>query len=329
MYIYDIPFYGLEAAADMSSLRFREEGTFKIVQLTDLHWKNGEDEDRRTYSLMRGILEAEAPDLVIFTGDVIESGKCRDPFLSYRDAVKVADEFGLPWSAVFGNHDAEHGITKEEMIRVQQESPNCLTQAGPEELDGHGNYVLEIRSRTGTGTAAVLYCMDSGEYTDHSIGGYDWIRPAQINWYIEHSTRYTMENGGVPVPSLAFFHIPLPEYDELWRYHTCCGHNYEGIGGPKVNSGMFASFLRMGDVKGVFVGHDHVNDFWGELHGIRLCYGRATGYNTYGREGFPRGARVIQLVENKPGFQSWLRLDDGSQVSEQPVHPPEQVWKRV
>ncbi len=39
---------------------------------------------------------------------------------------------------------------------------------------------------------------------------------------------------------------------------------------------------------GTFVGHDHVNDFVGDLYGIRLCYGRATGFNTYGRQGFTR-----------------------------------------
>lgn len=79
----------------------------------------------------------------------------------------------------------------------------------------------------------------------------------------------------------------------------------------------------MKDVRGTFVGHDHINDYWGELHGIRLCYGRATGYNTYGKEGFPRGARIIQLTEGEADFQTWLRLDDGSVVVNQPEHLPE------
>ena len=50
---------------------------------------------------------------------------------------------------------------------------------------------------------------------------------------------------------------------------------------------------------GTFVGHDHVNDYQGDLHGIRLCYGRGSGFNTYGRAGFLHGARVIRLREER------------------------------
>ena len=77
-----------------------------------------------------------------------------------------------------------------------------------------------------------------------------------------------------------------------------------------------------GDVMGTFVGHEHINDFWGDLHGIRLCYGRASGYNTYGRDGFPRGARVITLQEGERQFETWLHLDDGTIVQKQPEHTP-------
>lgn len=313
----------------MSSLKFREDGTFTIIQFTDIHWKNGEEEDWQSFSLMKEILRIEMPDLVIFTGDVIHSEECIDRFQSYRDAVKAVDETGIPWCSVFGNHDAELGITKEEIIRLQQESSNCLTQSGPQEIDGIGNYILEIKSCSNMEVGAVVYCMDSGSNTDLPIGGYDWIKPSQINWYLTNSKDFTKKNLGAPLLSLAFFHIPLPEYETLWRYHTCYGHNFEGVGCPKVNSGLFSAFLQMNDVKGVFVGHDHVNDFCGVLHGIQLCYGRATGYNSYGKEGFPRGARVIELVENGGGFKSSLWLDDGSKVIEQPIHLAEQVWSRI
>ena len=78
----------------------------------------------------------------------------------------------------------------------------------------------------------------------------------------------------------------------------------------------------MGDVMGTFVGHEHVNDYEGELHGIRLCYGRSTGYNAYGRKAFLRGARVIQLVKDQREFQTWLRLSDGSQVIQELGNKP-------
>ena len=61
----------------------------------------------------------------------------------------------------------------------------------------------------------------------------------------------------------------------------------------------------------------------GEPHGIRLCYGRATGYGTYGREGMLRGARVIRLHEGQRQFDTWITLSDGSQIREQEKHEPE------
>ena len=308
----------------MSRLKFREDGTFTIVQFTDLHWKNGEPEDVQTYSLMKSVLLAESPDLVVFTGDVIQGEYCKDPRESYRNAVRVAEELRIPWAAVFGNHDPEK-CSKEELIDAQLSSPFCLTEPGPSMGNRLGNYVLEIQSGTAGTPAAALYFIDSGMSTELPIGGYEWITHQQIGWYKEKSSLLTQQNQGVPLPSLAFFHIPLPEYNEVWNDHTCYGHSFEEMCCPKVNSGLFTAFLEMKDVKGVFVGHDHINDFWGELHGVRLCYGRATGYNTYGKEGFPRGARIIRMLEGESSFQSWLRLDDGSVIDNQPEHLPEQV----
>ncbi|KQO18389.1 metallophosphoesterase family protein [Paenibacillus sp. Leaf72] len=313
----------------MTKLKFQDDGTFTIVQFTDLHWKNGEQADLQTYSLMKNILQAEMPELVIFTGDVIHSEECISPKESYMDAIKIAEELSIPWAAVFGNHDAEQGCSKEELISLQQRFPFCLTKKGPELDNRYGNCVLEIGSKNSTSPAAALYLLDSGSHSTHPIGGYEWITPRQISWYQQQSQRLTGQNNGLPLPSLAFFHIPLPEYNEVWNYHRCYGHNYEGMGCPKVNSGLFTAFLEMNDVRGVFVGHDHINDFWGELHSINLYYGRATGYNSYGKEGFARGARIIQLTEGEQHVQSWLRLDDGSVIINQPEHLPEHVWRRV
>ena len=304
------------------SLQFRADGTFKIVQFTDLHWKNGEAEDEQTYALMKQILEQETPDLIVFTGDVIESEKTLTPREAFLDSVKIADQCGIPWAVVFGNHDAEEGITREELMELQQQSEFCVSESGPAEIKGVGNFVIEVQGAISQKVAAALYCFDSGSYSLEQVEGYEWIDMTQIGWYIEQSAEFTKNNNGRPIPALAFFHIPLPEYQELWNLYTCYGHNYEGVGSPLVNSGLYAAFIKMKDVKGTFAGHDHVNDFWGDLHGIRLCYGKATGFNGYGKVGLTRGARVIELKENVAGFNTWLRLEDGTKQDQQVEHSP-------
>ncbi|WP_284645732.1 metallophosphoesterase family protein [Paenibacillus silviterrae] len=311
------------------SLAFRQDGTFTITQFTDIHWKDGGPADQRSRRLMEIVLDEERPDLVVFTGDVIYTGDvtpgrpiCDNPEQALREAVHAAEIRNIPWAIAFGNHDTEKGISREALMEIVQSLPYSVAERGPKEVSGVGNYTLHIDDDKNS-PAAVLYFFDSGNLSPvPRIQGYDWIRNDQVQWYMAASRKLRERNHGNALPSLAFFHIPLPEYREVWDTKVCYGNKFEEIGCPRVNSGLFASMVEMGDVMGTFTGHDHVNDYWGELHGIRLCYGRATGYNTYGRENFPRGARMIRLHQGQSDFETWLRLDDNTVIRNQPEHLP-------
>lgn len=65
---------------------------------------------------------------------------------------------------------------------------------------------------------------------------------------VAQSKKLTKNNEGVTVPSLAFFHIPLPEYEEVWNTKICYGEKREEITAPRVNSGLFTAMVEMGDV---------------------------------------------------------------------------------
>lgn len=71
-----------------------------------------------------------------------------------------------------------------------------------------------------------------------------------------------------------------------------------------VNSGVLQTFTSMGDVKAVFTGHDHTNDFCGKLGSVWFCYGGGIGYHGYGKAGWPRRARII-LAELAKGEKTW------------------------
>lgn len=303
-------------------VRFRGDGTFTVVQFADIHWRNGDELDRRSAALMGEILDAEQPDLVIFDGDVLYGAGCKDADQAWREAVAPAVERGLAWAAVFGNHDDEGDRSRAELMALQRTLPGCLSQPGPATLSGVGNYVIPIFSATRDEVAAYLYCLDSHAYARNEVGGYGWIERDQIAWYLE-TARDLRARHGKTLPALAFFHIPLPEFNEVWDLHPCRGVKGEPICCPLLNSGFFAALYEGGDVMGVFVGHDHLNDFMGDLHGIRLAFGRATGYGGYGRDDFPRGARVIRLSEGVYDFESWLRLAGGDVVLQQALHEPE------
>ncbi|WP_219836891.1 metallophosphoesterase family protein [Paenibacillus sp. R14(2021)] len=303
------------------SLSFRNDGTFKIVQFTDLHWSSGGLLDMRTQSLMQEVLREEKPDLVVFTGDIVYANYSDDPKRSFLEAVSCVESAEIPWTAVYGNHDTEKGVTREELMELQVNSAYCLSEPGPEEIFGVGNFILPVQSADER-TVFALYFLDSGSHAPAPVGGYDWIRPSQINWYIQNARKLAAEYGE-PVPSLAFFHIPIPEYKQVWEEGICYGVKHEDFIPPIINSGFGAAMLEQQDMLGTFAGHDHINDFCGDWYGIRLCYGRGTGYNAYGMAGFERGARVILLREGIRDFETWLRLEGNTVVREQPIHAPE------
>lgn len=304
-------------------LKFNLEGMFKIVQFTDIHRTYGEEKDAASMQLMEEVLDLEKPDLVFYSGDLVSGNSISknglgDTLSIIREVVEPADRRGIPWATVFGNHDGQGNANNQQLLESLQESPLCLTEGGPEEINGIGNYVLKIGGSREGNTAALIYAFDSGDQSP--LGGWGSIARNQIDWYIRESQKLTHANGS-PLPALAFFHIPIPEYDEVWDHHVCHGTKWEKVCCPNLNTGLFAALYEMGDVMGTFVGHDHGNDYYGDLHGIRLTYGRATG--GYSKNNSAKGARIIQMREGKRGFNSWIRLSGGVLITEQPQHQPE------
>jgi len=297
------------------ALRCDNRGQFKIVQFTDLHLKEDHEDDDKTLALMRLVLDAEKPQLVVLTGDILGSSvqpkrimtRCAEPMVERR----------IPWAAALGNHDDEGTKDRAGLMDIIAVLPYSLSRRGPKDIHGVGNYYLPVYSADGQAKKWILYFLDSNAYPPHkSLGSYDWIRVDQVHWYYETSKALAAERNGRAYPALAFFHIPLPEYERALTDGKAdlVGHRHESICCPKINSGFFAAMLERGDVKGTFVGHDHVNDYESALHGIRLIYGRATGFSAYGREGFPRGGRVILIEADQTTFTTWLRLENGVKV---------------
>ena len=59
------------AVASAQELKFNQDGKFKIVQFTDTHVIYGDKRSDVAIERMNEVLDAEKPDLVIFTGDII------------------------------------------------------------------------------------------------------------------------------------------------------------------------------------------------------------------------------------------------------------------
>ncbi|KAL7117653.1 hypothetical protein ACP275_03G085800 [Erythranthe tilingii] len=339
---------GAAQVQQQRQLRFDgRRGEFRVLQVADMHFADGkttpcEDvlpqqmaacSDLNTTAFIRRVILAEKPDLIVFTGDNIFGFDATDAAASMNAAFAPAVSSNIPWAAVLGNHDQESTLSRQGVMKHIVGMKNTLSQVNPtgvHVIDGYGNYNLEVRGVQGSNlvnkSLLNLYFLDSGDYsTVPSIPGYGWIKPSQQVWFQHTSSKLKRSYTNKPhpqkgqAPGLAYFHVPLPEYSSF-DSSNFTGEKLEGaISSPTVNSGFFTTMVESGDVKAVFTGHDHLNDFCGELTGIHLCYAGGFGYHAYGKAGWARRARMVvaSLEKSDKGswgevksIKTWKRLDD-------------------
>ena len=302
---------GFQAVYAQNTLKFNADKKFKIVQFTDVHYITGDARSDAALENIRETLDAEKPDFVIFTGDILY-GKPADKGL--REVLGLVSERKIPFGVTFGNHDDEFDFSREQLLGIAKEIPYNISCTAPG-ITGVGNYILPVVSSNSDKPEFLLYCFDSNSYsTIEGVKGYGYIHFDQIAWYKEQSASYTGKNGGKPVPAVAFFHIPLPEYNQAANDENAIltGTRKERACAPELNTGMFTTMKEMGDVMATFVGHDHDNDYAVYRHGIMLTYGRYTGGNTVYNNLKPNGARIIELTEGEEGLRTWVRLRGGN-----------------
>ena len=307
---------------------FGPGGSFKLLQFTDTHYIAGDPRSERALRCAEEMIETERPDLIIHTGDIVFG---RPDIESAMEILRPLAESGIPWAVALGNHDSQFGSTREDMFAAIRELPGCVNLPPKDGVYGCSNDVITLSGAGGP--EHVFYLFDSMDAVilkgEEEIHCYDYIRHNQIAWYRAHSERFTRENGGVPVPSMAFFHIPLCELSEALAAGILplSGTNGEPPCPSRLNSGLFAQFREMGDVKAIVTGHDHDCDYVLDYGQIHFIYGRFSGgdtiYNHLGPNGYilsdthtapgtVSGCRVFQFNEGERGFRTWVRLCGGA-----------------
>ena len=298
--------------AKAQKLVFNQDSTFKIVQFTDMHYQHGNSKSDTTLLSIGRVLDAEKPDLIVFTGDIVTSHFVEK---GWNDITKFAIDRQIPFAVTLGNHDDEQGVTRSEIAELITQYPYNINTLRDDGMTFNLNTVLQIYgSKNGMKTESTVYLIDSKAYsTINRVGGYGWIPTETVDWYKKQSLSLTVKNNMLPIPAVAFFHIPLPEYEIAFdnEKNVRFGERLEKECAPKLNSGMFLAMKQMRDVIGVFTGHDHVNNYIVDYYDIALAYGCFSGWKTtYVPE--INGARVIVLKEGEREFNTWLHLLDGT-----------------
>ncbi len=315
------------ANADNNELKFGSDGKFTILQISD-----PQDDHNPAYDLVNFIkisIDETNPDLIIFSGDIVEDSRGGDitsdaePF---REGVEVdgdyeqtlanvtatceavfsyAEEKGIPFAVAQGNNDYQSGVTNEDWLKIYNSYKNSLTVDESKDKDGRIDFNLEIKSSDGNETVFNVWAFDNGG------GG---ITEEQLAWYKSESAALKEANGGKPVPSFLFQHVPVDDMGNLfeecnfWDEGASAGDdgkyyrlNQEIANGyhagamiPGSTSEQFKAWKECGDVLGAYFGHWHTEGYTGTWDGIELGFTYGCEFTKPG----PYGVRVFTLYED-------------------------------
>ncbi|MFR5875165.1 MAG: metallophosphoesterase [Eubacterium sp.] len=266
----------------------------KILIIADVHNRPLTSKRARIKTL-NGIKKAitDNPcDLIVFLGDIVHGPDFKTikrPYEKYlREVLDLTGE--VPFATIFGNHDDECAVTKDEILRIIDSYPNSLTNGR--------NYVVDMKGET-------LLFIDSGSYYEGEGSYYDVVKQDVIDWAKDKTEGKK---------AILFQHIIVPDIidclDEYKYFKPFCvtgdkkwvkfkkGISYTGHMGerpcpPKINTGELKQLSPY--LKGAVFGHDHKNDFELNIFGVKIIQCAGSGSNSYDK--FNRSS--VKLLDTK------------------------------
>ena len=272
---------------------------YRILQLTDTHF--GDKDNLKLHFAFLDLVIAEAkPNLIVVTGDVFTFASQG----TAEEIVQYLDGHGIDWTLTFGNHDEQCYFSIDWLTSMLNNyGSHCIFKdIQDDDVQGNANFAINLMK---DGKAfEQLIIMDSNRYYYGSYFGYDFFKPNQIDWYSRLIDYTTAQNGGKVVDSLMFYHIPLPEVNDAWEaaqkdpsLNKNGGVRGEAPCNPEYNSGFFDVIVEKNSTRGMYFGHDHVNNFIVNYKGVDFGYGiKATDRIYYSEKLL--GGRVITIKED-------------------------------
>lgn len=274
--------------------------TFRIMQLTDIHFDDTTTENQKTKQLITQMVSRYQPNLIVVTGDLAWTilGSTEN---YVKDSTKFLNDLCVAqntyWAYLIGNHDAwdtgailwGSGFTRADIAEIVQ--PYGLDKAGGRMLfnyfentskpsESSDRFSLELQDTSGA-PLWVNYFLDNtnvgakSHYMDASVSD------ADLTWFQDSYAGVKQRSRLADPPAFAFFHIPLEQYESAWNGNEGHGFKYEGVSGQEESIKVMSSLSNNG-VVGTFVGHDHFNNFrtrWAlSNRNLYMYYGRYSGY---------------------------------------------------
>lgn len=258
---------------------------FKILQLTDLHYCLGTDTDYLE-SYMDRLYAETAPDLVVLTGDLFMTANKAAVFslLDYLEGKEVDYAF------TFGNHDFQGLYSPSWLCNVLSDHatyPHSLfvKNDSSARVEGRSNYVINLVE--GEATKYQIYLFDTMTAGNGFFDlGYANLDESQVEWYKRMSDfSRGPESPEDYIPSIFYFHVPIPAYQEAHDYEGPLktyegGYALESLSGSTDDQGLFEEAVKR-NCLAMFCGHNHADTYTVTYQGVTLGFGVKTGPELY------------------------------------------------
>lgn len=274
-------------------LKFDSNGKFKILQIADI--QDCTPVKEATLHTIQLAVEKLEPDLIVLTGDNTQfTGHIATFETTINEFIPLFGD--IPFAATFGNHDSEDGPSRQEQFNryVANGALDFDNNFSDIDLVGVGSGCIPILSSDGSKKVVWnISILDSGTYDDRGGYGKPGYYPNAdrsgtcnneagyndvVSWFTnmnEAMKAYT-KNGDY-APTLCFQHIPLQEIrtsgivtnqNGTWVLNasnpTVVGEiNEAPCSSASSTKALYKAIADKGNVKGIFYGHDHKNDFMG------------------------------------------------------------------
>lgn len=266
----------------------------KIVQISDVHISYPIIND--SFKAINDIIVHENPDLIVFSGDTFHRNHSEDDAnLLVNSFIKFMENYKVAYTLCFGNHDVEINLSKKEILNLfNSKSSYFIGELGPSKVSRYnindskyrdmryGNFVLDIELQQRTVTRLII--VDSGRYNNH---GEDGSLTDDQALFIKSSKLNS-------VPNLIFFHIPLIEFETLYKSNRVSGLKREDVCYQSDNVGIHKWAIEQNEMIMINCGHDHLNDYSLQTDNVvmNMCPGLC--YEEY-NENEIRGYRVFEI----------------------------------
>ena len=248
----------------------------RLAVFTDLHFDGYAPLGTLRAKLrLRVNVRALRPDLLAVLGD---TALCPYNKGRTRAFVRLMDSFGLPWTAVLGNHEGEgpRDVPRRDVVALYKQSPRYLGNVELPGVTGYGNQAIAVLDADGA-PAQMLYFLDSGG----GKTGHDYIQQDQLDWLARAAGEYP------GVPGMIFLHIPTWQYKDAYEALETGGAALlrgdlrEAVctAGAREQSDALVALAKELGVWAFVCGHDHANNFDISCQGMRYIYAQSGGYS--------------------------------------------------